>query len=561
MSYCKSVEVPVVKNGRSTAGRRLRANFLPMGGMLSAGRCAQTSLREYRDLLAPYDAAMMQWLQDDANALAFYNDPLAAFQKATGAPAEVIEQLKGVQIAPEALDLPQPEAPGVVLASARQAAVRQVADMTEGWDLVIGMDHTAVNQVLQYVYDQGLLPHTLSGAYEVPLKGYDKVAVEAGLAAPTLSDGTGNNVTVCLHVSKGTLDLTGDKPISGVDITGLEFYLTVNLVKFQSPVQPEEGNRYDFYLDIADASAFVGFRIENIPVQLAAYEILLELALLALLRTTFSGKRCKLFTADLNGAGDYAFLIPQEINYAGQSSAGEAPALGALLTTSGGHRGAVQLNADLFPRDAQGKRTGNSALAMSRDLFLSNIGISSFASAFHEETSTFAYHTAGHYVYNVKEFDYFEKVKGYTVRIRSAILKIENGELTLDLQARVTPSAGLYLDYTVHAPYQASIRAKEGVGQEIHFELDKENYQEDSSASAEWWVWLLAVLALVIGAVILAIILAIIDAAAPEIGADVFEDALHDVDWNYLNIAELKTIEMGDCIRIGCNAVFGSGKG
>lgn len=405
---------------------------------------------------------MMQWLQDDANALAFCNDPLAAFQKATGGPAEVIERLKGMQIAPEALNLPQPEAPGIVPASARQAAVQQVADVTEGWDLVIGMDHTAVNRVLQYVYDQSLLPHTLPGTYEVPLKSYDKVAVEAELAVPTLSDGTGNNVTVCLHVSKGTLDLTGDKPISGVDITGLEFYLTVNLVKFQSPVHPMEGSRYDFYLDIADASAFVGFRIENSPVQLAVYEILLEVALLALLRTTFSGKCCKLFTANLNGAGDYAFLIPQEINYAGQSSASEAPALGALLTTSSGRRGAVQLNADLFPHDAQGKQTGNFVLAMFRDLFLSNIGISSFISAFHEETSTFANCTERHYVYNVKEFDYFEKVKGYTVRIRSAILRIENGELTLNLQARVTPSAGLYLDYTVHVPYQASIQAKKG---------------------------------------------------------------------------------------------------
>lgn len=109
-------------------------------------------------------------------------------------------------------------------------------------------------------------------------------------------------------------------------------------------------------------------------------------------------------------------------------------------------------------------------------------------------------------------------------------------------------------------PIRQASRQKRA-GQEIHFDLDEENYHEDSSASAEWRVWLLAVLALVIGAVILAIILAIIDASAPEIGADVFGDALHDADWNYLNIAKLKTIEMDDYIRIGCNAVFDSGKG
>lgn len=541
---------------RAAANRRVHADFFSMNERNPAADFDGTSLQEYRALLEPYDAAMMQWLQEEGNAAAFYKDPLAAFQSAVNAPPELIERLKNARLAPEDCNIRQPKAPNTLLSAVSNAVIEQIKDVTEGWDIVLGMDQTAINRALQYAYEKNVFPHTLAGTYEVPIKGFDTVTVQAELAAPCFSNGTGNDVTVSLRVPAGTLDLKGDTPVTGVDISGLELFLTVKLTKFKSPVQPETGERYDFYLDIADASAFVGFRIENMPAQLALYEFIVELAVITLLRTTFSGKKYKLFTADLQGAGEYSFLIPQEINYAGQELDDNVPAIGALLVTSGGHKGTVSLNAELFPKDAAGKRQSNAVLAMSRDLFLSNIGVSSLADALHMPADTFAYGSDKNQVYNVNEFDYFEKVEGYTVRIRSITLKIEGGELTLDIHARVTPSKGLYLDYTIHAPYIASLQTNESGGQAVRFDLDEENYHEDSSASAEWWVWLLAVLALLIGAIILAIILAVIEALAPELGADVFQDAIDEVDWNDLKIAELKSIELGDCIRIGCDAVL-----
>lgn len=194
-------------------------------------------------------------------------------------------------------------------------------------------------------------------------------------------------------------------------------------------------------------------------------------------------------------------------------------------------------------------------MAMSRDLFLKNIGISGFASAFRLDKSYFNYNASGHYVYNTKEFNYYEKVKGYTVKIKSAKMKIEEGELAIELVARVEPSSGIYIDYTVYAPYKASLK-EEGGKQKICFDMDNGRYRESHEVSAEWWVWLIAFLALIIGALVLVIVLAIIDAVAPDIGVDAFSNAIQDVQWNYINIVKLKTIDLGDCIRIGCDAEF-----
>lgn len=38
----------------------------------------------------------------------------------------------------------------------------------------------------------------------------------------------------------------------------------------------------------------------------------------------------------------------------------------------------------------------------------------------------------------------------------------------------------------------------------------------------------------------------------------IFSSAIHDVDWNHLEIAKLNSIEIGECLRIGCTAEFKS---
>lgn len=570
MSYAKvSVTLPtdnLPSNAIGEKANEVKVNFLPMGGMTGKnaaavstetarknGNAVEQSFEQYRAKLEPYNFQMMEWLQDPAHALAFYNDPLSAFQDAVNPPEDLIAMLKELQANAEKEfsneNPPDEDLVSQICENVVADTLNQIGDLTSGWDVVIGMRQDAVNKGLQYVYDQNLLPHEISGEYESPLKGFDKIIVKAKITPPSMTGGTGSDISAGITVQEGTLEITGKLPVK-VKIDKLAMNLTLNLTKIKSPVQPKEGTRYDFMLDIADEEAFVGFSLENVPPELSAFKLLAEMALLELLRSSFAGKQYKVFSADLKGIGEYEFLIPCEIDYAGQSKPGSLPNLGALITTSNGQKGAVQLDHGLFPN-----QDVNAVMAMSRDLFLKNIGISGFVSAFRLDKSYFNYNASGHYVYNTKEFNYYEKVKGYTVKIKSAKMKIEEGELAIELVARVEPSSGIYIDYTVYAPYKASLK-EEGGKQKIHFDMDNGRYRESHEVSAEWWVWLIAFLALIIGALVLVIVLAIISAVAPDIGVDAFSNAIQDVQWNYLNIVKLKTIDLGDCIRIGCDAEF-----
>lgn len=557
MNYSKvTFNVPAQMISSDSIGEicpNINVNFLPMNGMNDQNQITDSSLESYKARLEPYNLQMMEWLQSPEHALSFFKDPLAAFQEAVDAPADLIDMLKGAQLNPVQVEQEE-DVVSQIHQNLTENLTNQLADLTSGWDIVIGMRQDAINKALQYAYDKDLFPHSFSGEYESPVKGFDKVKLNATLSAPFMSYGTGSNITVALVVQDGTLELTMENPKLEpikANIAGLTMKLTVNLEKVKSPVQPATGTRYDFMLDIASEDTFVGFELENVPAPFTPFTLIVELAILYILRFTFAGKQYKVFSADLKGLGEFEFVIPQEIDYAGQSDTEHLPAIGALIMTSDGHKGAVQLDAKLFPAQPE----INAVMAMSRDLFLENLGISAFAKAFQIDSSYFAYNSDEHYVYATEEFNYYEKVKGHTVRIKSTKLKIENGELVIELCARVKPTAGIYIDYTVYAPNKASITEKEGK-QAIHFEVDESNYREDHDVSAEWWVWLIAFIALVVGALILGIILAVMDAVAPDIGIDTFSSAIKDVEWNYINIVKMDTIELGDCIRLGCTAEF-----
>lgn len=557
MSYSKvTVDIPVQMMQAKVfqdIKSDMRMNFLPMGRMASDNGINDSSLIQYRELLAPYNAQMMKWLRNPENAMMFATDPLVAFQKAVNAPDDLIASLKKIEMHPAEGTVPEEKVMSKLQYDISKSVANQLKDVTEGWDIVIGMRQDAVNKGLQYAYDKNLFPHNMEGEYESPLKGYDNIKIKAQLNAPRMEGGTGSNVTVSLTAAGGTLEMDGKRSLKA-DISGLQIKLTLNLTKIKSPVQPAQGTRYDFMLDIASEKAFVGIEVDHLPVVLAGWKLLVELALTEILRQTFAGKSYKLFSADLKGAGEYSFLIPEEIDYAGQSSSDKLPAIGALLKTPGGSQGVIQLDPELFPAS---QKDVNAVMALSRDLFLKNVGIKGFTDAFQVDKGNFSYDANNHRVYNTKEFNYYEKVKGYTVKIKSVFLYIEAGELVIELKARVEPSAGIYIDYNVYAPYRAVIQDKDGK-QVIHFDQDKNRYKESHEISAEWWVWLIAFLALIIGAVVLTIILAIMNAVAPNIGSDIFADAITDVKWNYIKIAKFKTVELGDCIRIGCNAVFDS---
>jgi len=149
------------------------------------------------------------------------------------APEELIAQLKEARLTPMEGNGAKEDVMPQIYHSISESLASQIKDVTEGWDIVIGMRQDAINKGLQYAYDKNLFPHTVAWECESPLKGFDKIKINAELSAPNMAGGTGSNITVAITVKSGTLEFTGRAPIKA-DISNLGIELTLNLVQIKS---------------------------------------------------------------------------------------------------------------------------------------------------------------------------------------------------------------------------------------------------------------------------------------------------------------------------------------
>ncbi|PKM77288.1 MAG: hypothetical protein CVU90_08255 [Firmicutes bacterium HGW-Firmicutes-15] len=503
--------------------------------------------------LYPYQDKVMQWMQDDpANAQAFAEDPLKAFQRATGAPNNLLNKIAEMQKQwPVVSENGQDEYVNQELHTLVDTLAQ---DFAQGWDIVSAIRQKELNNGLTIAYSLGLMPKDFDAEYKIKFGPITiPIKIKGTFAATQVKSGTGSNIDLIIPIKSGTIRFQDQEP--GFDLTGVQVVMTVNLVYVKSPVQPEKGHKYEFQIDISNTEAFVGIDLEKLPKDLIEQKTALETALLELLRKQIPGHPYKVFEITLEGIDeDYPYLIPSLVQYAfiNDSKNPDDNVLGALTLTTGKVPGVDQLLMGTVPNDCR------AALIISNQLFMEKVVLPQVISGMKVDSSYFQVSGSPAVIQNTKSFDYYEKVKGYTPKVTLLKIQISDNAFTIDMKLTVTPSPGINIDYWVHGEYTFKITTQDDK-QIISYE--QKSYSSGHGTTVEWWVWLVAVLAgmifgiigAVIAVIIVLIIQAVVNASSPDPEANMFLKALKPITWNYVGLFEMKQINLPGPIQVGGN--------
>ena len=501
-----------------------------------------------------YNDVMMNWLDEDAaNMQLFFENPVAAFKKATNAPDELLEACKSITRSDIIPLLPQRETtvnPDDVSLHAAPNASSVYIDYSQGWDFVSGITQKNANKVLNYFFkSQSIKFHQVASFSFLGISV--KLEIDGTFGIPQIKGGTGSNISIEMPITTGTAKINNDitLPLDG----GILGFTTI-LTGIESTLTPEQGGKlYDYYINFTDKKLITEVQLTNL---LGTSEMisLVKDKLIEAMNKAFGGKEYKLFSVNLNGIDkDYPYMVSTYIKYAFvESQNPDDNVIGVLVQTNGERSKTIQLDANTIPKDCGASVILSNRLAVDgvlRDMAKKEIGMTDDNITVEGLPRVLSAKNA---------FNYKEKIEGYTPQITKLKLWFADDLLHMEMGVHVEPSAGLYVNYSVQATFSheiTTITDKSGKkSQTITFK--KKDYHEDKDVSAEWWVWLLGALAFGIGLVFVAITLAIVDAMSPSLGNSVFNDALVKIDWNYMDIADIQYLNTNGHIQIGAKVTL-----
>lgn len=504
--------------------------------------------------LMEYNDVMMKWLDgDEANMQMFFENPIAAFKKATNAPDELLEACKSITQDDIMSLLPQRETavkPDDVNLRAIPNVNSTYIDYSQGWDFVSGITQKNANTVLGYFFKDLSIKfhHTTSfSIFGISVK----LNLDGIFGIPQIKGGTGSNVSIEIPITSGTAKINDSTTLS---LNGVKFSFTTTLTEIESSLKSEQGGKlYDYYINFADKKLITEVQLSN----LSGTKEMLSLVkdkLIDAMNMAFAGKEYKLFSVNLNGIDkDYPYMVPTHVKYAFvESQNPDDNVIGVLVQTNGERSKTIQLDANTIPKNCGASVILSNRLAVDgllRSMAKKEIGMTD---------DNITVEGLPRVLSAKKTFNFKEKVKGYTPQINKLKLWFADDLLHMELGVRVVPSAGLNIDYSVQATFSHKITTvtdKNGMKvQTIVFQ--KEYYHEDKEVSANWWVWLLAVLISGVGAIIVLITLAIINLISPSLEHSVFKSALVKIDWNHMDIVEIQHLNTSGHIQIGAKVTL-----
>lgn len=547
----------------------LSAKSLPIApGMLkrSAGGGDQP-LEVFQAITARYDDALMNWINaSDENKRAFLEDPVGSLQRATGLDAETMAQLK--KISPQVMEALAAQAPQEA-AQAPEAVKGAVSAVSvHGWDIVSAIKIGKINKLLTYAYSKNILPQKLH--YETSIHAFGltiPLSIDGSFSAPYISGINGQN-----------LNITFPLPNFVVTVNGMAFPLTkastvvltvgLNCVETRSA---KNNAVYTFYLTLAQ-DAVSNAVANNIPAELLqtlggagpASGYLKDGVLSAC--NGASVKICSV-SSDQIPSG-YQFMIPKVAKYTGLKRATvEESVLAILMLTVTPESNKLTWTVDdaIIPDKCDG------SVVLSNDLVIKNMLLPAVASAFQISTDKLKTRVCdpdnGSYqeIYNKEAFNYYKKVKGYTLSITSLKFSEHKGTASIHMEAHVTPTSGITLYYTADGEYTASFTAGSGKTQAL--ELTEKTFTSKHNTDIAAWVYVVAALAglitaFVSGPVVAAILAAlseaitaiigsVINSKAPALNFDTFSSAASTVQWEHADIVTFKTVGLYGDLQLG----------
>lgn len=501
-----------------------------------------------------YNDVMMKWLDgDEANMQMFFENPIAAFKKATNAPDELLEACKSITQDDIMSLLPQRETavkPDDVNLRAIPNVNSTYIDYSQGWDFGSGITQKNANTVLSYFFKDLSIKfhHTTSfSIFGVSVK----LDLDGIFGIPQIKGGTGSNVSIEIPITSGTAKINDSTTLS---LNGVKFSFTTTLTEIESSLKSEQGGKlYDYYINFTDKKLITEVQLSNLSGTKEMISLVKD-KLIDAMNMAFAGKEYKLFSVNLNGIDkDYPYMVPTHVKYAFvESQNPDDNVIGVLVQTNGERSKTIQLDANTIPKNCGASVILSNRLAVDgllRSMAKKEIGMTD---------DNITIEGLPRVLSAKKTFNFKEKVKGYTPQINKLKLWFADDLLHMELGVRVVPSAGLNIDYSVQATFSHKITTvtdKNGMKvQTIVFQ--KEYYHEDKEVSANWWVWLLAVLISGVGAIIVLITLAIINLISPSLEHSVFKSALVKIDWNHMDIAEIQHLNTRGHIQIGAKVTL-----
>lgn len=507
--------------------------------------------------LLSYNDVIMNWLdKDDANVQLFFEDPVSAFKKATNAPDELLEACKDIKT--DYIDLLLSDAEDN--ANENEFVLRSTEDVnstfidySQGWDFVSAITQGNANKLLNHFFkNEAIIFHKTASFSIIGVKF--NVSIEGKFGTPQISGGTGSNISIEIPVLSASI-IINDTEISVKD--GILSFTTV-LTSVESEFKPEDGGiTYDYFINFTDNRFISEVTLKNFGIS-GETLYLVQGVIVNVMNEVFGGKEYKLFSVNLNGIDDkYPYMIPKYIRYAFIECDGnhDNNTIGVLVQTTGEKSSFIQLDVRTIPSNCDAAVILSNRLAIDgllRNMAKNEIGIEDDNIIIEEKEGMPR-------VLIAKEtFNYKEKVKGYTAQITNLRLWFADDLLYMELGINVEPSKGLHIKYSVKASYDHKIETTtDKDGKKIQtIVFDKKDYKEDKEVSADWWVWLLGVLARGIGAIIVGIVLGIIKAVSPSLKSSVFKDALVKVNWNYIDIASIQHLNTSGHIQIGAKVTL-----
>lgn len=520
------------------------------------------------DRLLLHDQTMKEWLaQSDENQCAFKENPLGVFQQVTNESNELIAEIEEYRSKwqPESSNFPLVESSAMELQSTKEPVVNSLklcsnadnisyADYTNGWDMVSAITQTKANEGLSYFFSKKSI--SFDKSVTVTLIGTAKVDLKGVFGAPQITGGAGSNIDISLPIASGTATINGKT----TDIGGVELQFTTSLKGIESTGGLETDKKtYDYFINFTEEDTITNLKINGLKNVSDIEKLIYEGVFKSVVNSAFYEHEYKLFSVDLNigKTGIESDLLPTYVRYALLEITGAENVLGVLILTTGElDKQTIRIDDNAIPDNSDTAVLMSNRISMDiiKKTIVSKLGIAEDNIEVKQKDSS----TPSLLISTKSSFDYKEKIEGYTVKVKGLNLWLKDNVLNMYICFEVEPSKGITVTYKINATYSAEITTdSETKTQTIAF--SKKDYSEDKSTNAAWWVWLISVLTapfaglvgVISGLIITEIVRGCVQLVSPSLEDQSMLGTIASIDWNHMDILELKSINTLGHIQIG----------
>ncbi len=375
-------------------------------------------------------------------------------------------------------------------------------NLTNGWDTIVAIHTDSLNIGLEKAYNADLLPHGLQKEFQFVLFGTPLLncTLKCDMDAWQISGGTGEDVTINIPLTKGSLELA---PVSDNDSKPSEFPIenwilavTVNLSRIDNHVEGSKTGeiKSDIIIDFQE-NTFVSLRLEADDLSTSDKDSI-ETILTKSFKKFMTKQSYPLVTVDLNYLEEnYPYIVPKTfkygIEYHKNSDDKDIGTFAIMMQTISPHQGSSSLEYGVVPNLLP---YCNSSAILSNEIFMKQIALPQLKNILGVEPSSdlLVVKPAGQEeIFKIISTDSLEtKIDKYDVKLSSVMATLNNGIII-----EATGSTKLLGIFIIHfdAKFVSDLSFNPD-SQVLNFEINQGRSYFDTRVSLVWWIKLIELL-------------------------------------------------------------------